>query len=221
MVKLTTLLLSGAAILAMSATSAHAAVAFNLDNNSLIITPPVVARGFNNTGSPPRIIDDSDDNEETDVDKETKEPKKHKVKFTAEQQQILDVHNYYRALHGAPPLTWNDGAAYHGYNHIQACQFRHSGTREFGENLGAGYQSFSQAIAAWYDEVNKYDYNRPGFSGATGHFTQVVWRSTTSVGCAKKYCGSWTIYICNYSPPGNIVGNNGQYFRDNVWPRRN
>ncbi|KAG0225122.1 hypothetical protein BGW42_004635 [Actinomortierella wolfii] len=220
MVKLTTLLLNGAAILAMSATSAHAAVAFNPDNNSLIITPPIVARGFNNTGSSSHIIDNGDDNEETEVDKK-KEPKTHKVKITAEQQQILNDHNYYRSLHGAPPLTWNDGAAYHGYNHIQACEFRHSGSREFGENLAAGYQSFSQAIAAWYNEVNKYDYNRPGFSGATGHFTQVVWRSTTSVGCAKKYCGSWTIYICNYSPPGNIVGNNGQYFRDNVWPRRN
>ncbi|KAG0237577.1 hypothetical protein BGW41_008377 [Actinomortierella wolfii] len=239
MVKLTTLLLSGATILAMSATSAHAAVAFNsdsvvafsgADDNSLIITSPLVARGVNNTESFPHIIDDGDDENEvehlvrraskSDKKKETKKPKAKAL--TKEQQTILDVHNSYRARHGAPPLTWNDKAAAWGNNHIQACRFQHSSGSGFGENLAAGYQSFSKAIKAWYDEEKKYNYNNPGFSGATGHFTQVVWKATKSVGCAKKFCpgSNWTIYICNYSPAGNIVGNNGEYFRKNVLPRR-
>ena len=34
----------------------------------------------------------------------------------------------------------------------------------------------------WYNEIKSYNYAKSGFSGATGHFTQLVWKSTTSVG---------------------------------------
>lgn len=45
----------------------------------------------------------------------------------------------------------------------------------------------------------------------TGHFTAIVWKATTGVGCGKAWCtnmpiGStiWTgyFYVCNYTPPG-------------------
>ncbi|KAF9384565.1 hypothetical protein CPB97_005561 [Podila verticillata] len=147
-------------------------------------------------------------------------PKKNAT-LTKEQQSILDTHNKFRALHGAGPLTWNDKAAKFGNNWIQACKFQHSGG-PFGENLAAGYKDFKTSITAWYNEEKQYNYNNPGFSGATGHFTQVVWKDTKSVGCAKKFCpgNNWTIYICNYQAAGNIVGNNGAYFRKNVLPKR-
>lgn len=41
-----------------------------------------------------------------------------------------------------------------------------------------------------YNEYSQYNYNYPGFSEATGHFTQVVWKATTQLGCAVKVCGS-------------------------------
>ncbi|KAF9117463.1 hypothetical protein BGX30_005435 [Mortierella sp. GBA39] len=136
---------------------------------------------------------------------------------TAEQKTILDTHNKYRARHGAPPLTWNAQAAAFGNNWIQACQFKHSGGK-YGENLAAGYKDFKTGIDAWYNEVSKYNYKNPGFSMATGHFTQVVWKGTTSVGCAKKFCpgSNWTIYICNYDPPGNYEGE----YEKNVLPAK-
>ncbi|KAG0326891.1 hypothetical protein BGZ99_008800 [Dissophora globulifera] len=85
----------------------------------------------------------------------------------AEQSAVLQTHNELRALHGAPPLTWNAKAAAFGANWINACKFQHSGG-PYGENLAAGYEGFDAAIQAWYDEGKLYDYNNPGFSGATG-----------------------------------------------------
>ena len=70
----------------------------------------------------------------------------------------------------------------------------------------------------WYDEVSYYNYNRPGFGHSTGHFTQLVWKETTHVGCGIAISPENKIYgVCNYSPPGNFVGE--KQFRANVLPR--
>ncbi|KAG0024782.1 hypothetical protein BGZ80_007717 [Entomortierella chlamydospora] len=134
-----------------------------------------------------------------------------------ERKDILAVHNKYRARHQAPALTWNSKIATFGNNWIQACEFKHSGGPH-GENLAAGYSNFKAAVKAWYDEVKYYNYGRPGFSSQTGHYTQVVWKSTSSVGCAKKKCPNYYIYICEYDSPGNIVTSDGSYFKKNVLP---
>ncbi|KAG0378508.1 hypothetical protein BGX24_003633 [Mortierella sp. AD032] len=133
----------------------------------------------------------------------------------AEIQSILDTHNKYRKMHGVPDVTWNAEAAKFGDNYLQPCAFKHSGGK-YGENLAAGQKDFPAAIKAWYDEVSKYNFKLPGFSGGTGHFTQVVWKNTKTIGCARRACPTWPIYICEYDPPGNIV--NPGYFKDNVLP---
>ena len=52
------------------------------------------------------------------------------------------------------------------------------------------------------DEIKDYDFENPGFNGATGHFTQVVWKESVKLGCG--YSGSYI--TCRYCPAGNMMG---------------
>ena len=69
----------------------------------------------------------------------------------------------------------------------------HSGG-EVGENIAMGGYlgpgAGKDAVSRWYNEVGQYDYRNPGFSLQTGHFTQVVWASTTELGCAMVRRGN-------------------------------
>jgi hypothetical protein len=58
-----------------------------------------------------------------------------------------------------------------------------------------------------------YNFAAGQYSSGTGHFTQVVWKGTTKLGCA--YAASCRLYVCEYSEQrGNIMG----YFTQNVFP---
>ena len=84
------------------------------------------------------------------------------------------------------------------------------------------------AINAWANQSSIYNYTLPtGFSEATGEFTQLVWKATTEVGCAATSCDSQILpggssgtqvwfFICEYAPAGNVIGNNNEYFEENV-----
>lgn len=124
----------------------------------------------------------------------------------------LAKHNAYRSAHGTAPLTWNSTLAAFAQQWADRCIFEHS-TSPYGENLAWGHATIGDAIRDWYDEVRWYDYKYPVFSMSTGHFTQVVWANTRSLGCAVKRCGS-RMWVCNYWPPGNYAGQ----FASNVRP---
>ncbi|CAI4043665.1 hypothetical protein SKDZ_10G1340 [Saccharomyces kudriavzevii ZP591] len=132
---------------------------------------------------------------------------------------VLAEHNKKRALHkDTPALTWSNTLATYAQDYADnydcSGTLTHSGG-PYGENLALGYDATS-AVDAWYNEISSYDFSNPGFSGNTGHFTQVVWKSTTQVGCGIKTCGgAWGDYvICSYDPAGNYEGE----YADNVEP---
>ena len=71
----------------------------------------------------------------------------------------------------------------------------------------------------WYDEVEWYDYNNPEVSShETGHFTQVVWASTTEVGCGIARCDRSGVVVCQYRPSGGYDGYEKGGFAKNVSP---
>ena len=90
------------------------------------------------------------------------------------------------------------------------CAFDHS-RGAYGENLAmgtTGYMPAEAVVDMWHAEVGDYDFANPGFGMSTGHFTQLVWRNTTQLGCASAQCAAknMTIWVCNYDPPGNYEG---------------
>ncbi|KAI3334077.1 CAP domain-containing protein [Ustulina deusta] len=141
--------------------------------------------------------------------------------FTAETafaSAILHSTNVYRAAHNASDVRWNTTLASFAVAYLASaavgvgCAFAHSGG-PYGENLALGFANASAAVAAWGDEGRSYDYARPAFAEATGHFTQLVWKATAAVGCGRRLCdGKGWYLVCEYWPRGNIIG----AFRDQV-----
>ena len=133
---------------------------------------------------------------------------------------MIAAHNLYRARHGSGDVQWSaDLAAFALQNvrtNIAAGSFEHSGQlglgQPYGENLG--YQSGSYnnplyLVYLWYVEINQYNYSQPGFSLATGHFTQLVWVNSKTIGCAYDQAtdGASSKYLaCEYTPAGNFDG---------------
>ena len=88
---------------------------------------------------------------------------------------------------------------------------RHSSIPGIGENLtwAAGtHLTPAQVVASWVQEARSYTLSTnscaPG--AVCGHYTQVVWNRTRAVGCAIAQCNGSEVWVCNYSPPGNLNG---------------
>ncbi|MCB0497823.1 MAG: hypothetical protein KDC79_16900 [Cyclobacteriaceae bacterium] len=131
------------------------------------------------------------------------------------QQEIKEtvaLHNEWRAKVGVPPLEWSDKLAEVALKWAKQlknedCAFKHSHNPNYGENLFMGTTGFYGAkdvVDGWGNEVKDYNYEKNSCSGVCGHYTQVVWKTTKRVGCAKVIdCDGNDIWVCNYDPPGN------------------
>jgi pathogenesis-related protein 1 len=140
-----------------------------------------------------------------------------------------------------PPLTWSDTLAAYAQDWADtqastSCsnpghrsqQVLNDANR--GENLAVfWYQNtapstIEDAVQDWAAEKACWTYGTfmgtdqceyscyKDYSDGCGHYTQIVWRDTTQVGCGVATCVDQTrggsnvdIWICNYSPAGNVV----------------
>ncbi|PON86803.1 Ves allergen [Trema orientale] len=130
-------------------------------------------------------------------------------------QDYLHAHNSARAEVSVGELTWDDRLAsyaeQYANQHIDDCNLVHSGG-PYGENLAWGSADLSgvDAVKMWVDEKVDYDHNSNTCAAGKvcGHYTQVVWRNSVRLGCAKVQCNDnkGTFIGCNYDPPGNYIG---------------
>jgi uncharacterized protein YkwD len=112
-----------------------------------------------------------------------------------------------------PPLVWSSQVAATAQAWADRCQFVHSGG-QYGENLFAttGHSTPEEVVASWVSESAQYDYATNSCSGTCGHYTQVVWAGSLRLGCGvANNCNfgnqnQWQLWVCNYDPPGNFVG---------------
>ncbi|KAF2173465.1 hypothetical protein M409DRAFT_61858 [Zasmidium cellare ATCC 36951] len=152
------------------------------------------------------------------------------------QQGAVYHHNLHRANHSAPNLVWDTTIAATAMKIAKTCNFAHQMDIDaggYGQNLAAGIPATNITYVVtdmWYNsEVNAYlpSYygSEPSSSefGKYGHFSQVVWKGTTRLGCATKDCSvdglkgvgrgvPPVLTVCNYKGPGNYLGQ----FKDNV-----
>jgi hypothetical protein len=136
--------------------------------------------------------------------------------------RVLDAHNVERARLGIAPLRWDPALA----RSAQSWADRLAATGRFehapenrsspeGENLWAGTKGYfapEAMVDAWVREKRFFhpgvfpDNSTTGDVEDVGHYTQLVWRATGEVGCARATSASEDILVCRYAEAGNYIG---------------
>jgi len=139
-------------------------------------------------------------------------------------QEILQAHNFYRCLHGVPPLQWHAQVADYAQAWVNRGVFEHSDSYHsplgpMGENLygSSRLPSGADAARAWYSESAGYAYGSDGSRGS-GHFTAMIWKDARYLGCGRARGN----ISCNYWPGpqarGCAVPNMGGCYAAQVLP---
>ncbi|RAK79462.1 CAP domain-containing protein [Aspergillus fijiensis CBS 313.89] len=150
---------------------------------------------------------------------------------TAYQSAVLYNHNIHRSNHSASSLDWDSSLESSAYTLAAKCVYEHDTTIDgggYGQNIGYGVESsaigemitnlmYNDEMGYYADLYGEADPDMTYFDN-WGHFSQIVWKGTTKVGCATVTCPSLgnvdaaealPFTVCNYSPAGNYAGEYG------------
>ena len=137
--------------------------------------------------------------------------------------RLLAAQNRERASLGLPPLRWAPdlatGARQWSDHLARTAGFSHSpdtpGEELLGENIWGGDPGAfapEAMIGLWIGEKRNFQLgtfphnSRTGRVADVSHYTQLIWRSTTEVGCALSRGAAEEILVCRYRHPGNVIG---------------
>jgi pathogenesis-related protein 1 len=126
---------------------------------------------------------------------------------------MLSAHAAVRAEVGVGPLRWSSQLAAEAQRWARELlarhRFEHEHDLHYGQNLfeiDGGTVLPGDVVRAWAEEKRHYDPRTNTCSGRCGHYLQIVWRDTQYVGCAAASGDGRQVWVCDYFPPGNIVG---------------
>ena len=144
---------------------------------------------------------------------------------------VISSHNDVRSnvmptSDGMKKLTWNNELAETAQEYSRNCIYEHSTGiftskfKKIGENLYvssldmAPKKILKEAIQSWNEEKNDYNLTLNICTNICGHYTQLVWNSTSAVGCGVTTCKNlrvnqalWPLaqlVVCQYGPAGNL-----------------
>nr|XP_023649193.1 peptidase inhibitor 16 isoform X2 [Paramormyrops kingsleyae] len=138
-----------------------------------------------------------------------------------EKRKIVELHNHLRSqvmptAANMRNTSWNASLESVAKDYAVQCIWDHNPDLEdTGENLyiTSGALNISQALTNWYEERHHFTYetNSCVEEQMCGHYTQVVWADTDTIGCASHACDTVkgisldraVILVCNYFPGGN------------------
>ena len=147
-----------------------------------------------------------------------------------DREAIVAAHNKWRAQVGvgelsySPELEVSAQAWADNLKKTDHCQMRHSKPYgRYGENLywasalvwSDGRRELQKVpsdkpVDSWGSEISDYNYAKNSCKSGKmcGHYTQMVWRTSTKVGCAFAVCedSQEQVWVCQYQPAGNWVG---------------
>lgn len=177
-----------------------------------------------------------DDSEAFDAGADAPSSQVYRADRTALSQAMVALHNGTRDEAATEPaleeVVWDDELADVAQAWADRCEFAHSDNDArsaaygqgvyVGENLSIN-SMMNDAVPAsalyqgWHAEGADYDYetNSCAPGEVCGHYTQIVWRDSTTIGCGATRCDAievagqvWSgwFLVCNYAPGGNYQG---------------
>ena len=125
--------------------------------------------------------------------------------------EAIKRHNVLRACHNAEPLMFNCEILKISQDYANKNPSGHSQTTFHGKWMGENlYWSTGMTLTGnnpvdrWYNEISDYNFEEgKSNGGVTGHFTQVVWKSSRELGIGYYCKGTSCCVVGNYYPGGN------------------
>jgi len=141
---------------------------------------------------------------------------------TAVGMRIVIIHNQARSAAGVAPVYWDASLAAAADSWAtelaRTGRWGHSPAAMRpgqGENLWMGTRgafTVDQMVGSWAGEARWFtpgafpNVSRTGNWEQVGHYSQMIWRGTTRVGCALRSSAGNDYLVCRYSPAGNVIG---------------
>lgn len=189
--------------------------------DSLEDRPTILGPGVTRPKVPAGLIDEWDRRIDAILDEFLKLPKRG-LQLDPTSSRILDLHNGTRAELGLAPMRWDYGLACQAISYGPTLarydapvHSPRTGRETSRENLLQALPGtpVDRMVGVWTAEQKHFipgifpNVSSTGNWVDVGHFTQIAWPTTTSVGCGvQRGIGKYDWLICRYAPPGNRDG---------------